>query len=207
MTTLFIPEGKTRLLLVEGTDDKTFFDELISHMERKASSALDRNSLAIVPFGGLQNLVQSLGVLARDPNYDIVSHISIVRDSDYHTDAFASVCSSIERFNRQLPMSGLPVPSAVFQPTERQPHVSIFTMPLNADGTLESVVLSALQDDTIISCVNEYFACIENTDANSDLAENRLPKSKLAVLIAGKSRRSKQGTKPGCQTAATSQCI
>ena len=60
-------------------------------------------------------------------------------------------------------------------------------MPLKADGTLESVVLSALDDDLILPCVNSYFKCIEDADPNADFSHSRLPKSKLAVLIAGKS--------------------
>ena len=60
-------------------------------------------------------------------------------------------------------------------------------MPLNADGNLESVVLTALADDTILPCVNNYFSCILESDYNAEFSDSRLPKSKLAVLIAGKS--------------------
>ncbi|MCY4538390.1 MAG: hypothetical protein OXE52_09210 [Chloroflexi bacterium] len=187
MTLPPIPEGKTRLLLVEGSDDKMFFESLVAHLESKAQQLLDLTGFEVLPFGGAQNLVNSLELLARDPRYDKVSHIGIVRDSDYNTDAFASVCSAINRFNSQPPTTNLPVPREVFLPTDEYPRVSVLTMPLNSEGTLESVVLTALKDDAIMSCVNDYFTCIENADIYTDLAENRLPKSKLAVLIAGKS--------------------
>lgn len=182
-----IPEGKSRLLLVEGPDDILFFAKLVEHLECSAPERLDFTMFAALPFGGAQQLVSSLELLARDPRYDQVSHIGIVRDSDYNTDAFSSVRSAIGRFNSQPPTSSMPVPTEVFVPTQEQPHVSVLTMPLKTDGTLESVVLSALDDDLIVPCVNGYFTCIESEDPNTDFSRSRLPKSKLAVLIAGKS--------------------
>lgn len=182
-----IPEGKSRLLLVEGPDDMLFFGKLIEHLQSKTPDTLDFTNFAALPFGGAQQLVSSLELLARDPKYDQVSHIGIVRDSDYNTDAFASVCSAIERFNKQPPTADMPVPTKVFVPTQEQPYVSVLTIPLSDDGTLESVVLSALDDDQIVPCMNGYFNCIEEVDPNADFSPSRLPKSKLAVLIAGKS--------------------
>lgn len=182
-----ISEGKSRLMLVEGPDDVLFFAKLTEHLERSSPESFDFTKFETLPFGGAQQLVSSLELLARDPRYDQVSHIGIVRDSDYNTDAFASVCNAIARFNSQPPTSHLPLPTEVFTPTQEQPHVSILTMPLKADGTLESVVLSALDDDEIVPCVNGYFNCIEEVDPNADFSQSRLPKSKLAVLIAGKS--------------------
>ena len=196
MTLPPIPEGKTRLLMVEGPDDIMFFERLASHLAGKAQEFLDLTDFEILPFGGAQNLVNALELLARDQRYGKVSHIGIVRDSDYNTDAFASVCSAINIFNNQPPTTNMPVPRKVFLPTEESPRVSVLTMPLNSDGTLESVVLSALKDDATMSCVNDYFTCIENADTRTDLAENRLPKSKLAVLIAGKSADRNSATVP-----------
>lgn len=191
-----ISEGKSRLLLVEGPDDILFFARITEHLERRLSETIDFTTFEILPFGGAQQLVSSLELLARDPRYDQVSHIGIVRDSDYSTDAFASVCSAIKRFNRQPPTSNMPVPTEVFIPTQEQPHVSVLTMPLKADGTLESVVLSALDDDEIMPCVNAYFKCIEDADSNTDFSQSRLPKSKLAVLIAGKSANRNKANVP-----------
>lgn len=81
-------------------------------------------------------------------------------------------------------------------PTEERPHVSVLTIPLKDDGTLESVVLSALNDDQILPCVNGYFKCIEDADPNADFSQSRLPKSKLAVLIAGKSADRSKASVP-----------
>ena len=187
MTLPPIPAGAEQLLLVEGPDDIMFFDKLIEHVKSKTNESLDFSTFAALPFGGAQQLVNSLELLARDPQYDQISHIGVVRDSDYNTDAFASVCSAIRKFNRQPPTSNMPVPTEVFVPTKKQPHVSILTLPLKADGTLESVVLSALDDDDIVPCVNYYFKCIRESDSNAQFSKSRLPKSKLAVFIAGKS--------------------
>lgn len=191
-----IPEGKTRLLLVEGRDDRMFFDKLATQLEGKAQQVLDQHSFEILPFGGVHKLVNSLELLARDPRYDQITHIGIVRDSDYNTDAFASVCSAIRRFNNQPPTTNMPVPIQILIPTQTTPHVSVLTMPLDSDGTLESVVLEALRDDMIMTCVEDYFTCIQNTETNVDFAKNRLPKSKLAVFIAGKSADRNMATVP-----------
>ena len=95
MTLPPIPTGAERLLLVEGPDDIMFFDKLIEHVTSKTNETLDFSKFAALPFGGAQQLVSSLELLARDSLYDQISHIGIVRDSDFDTDAFASVCSAI----------------------------------------------------------------------------------------------------------------
>lgn len=75
-----ISQGKSRLLLVEGPDDILFFAKLTEHLRRSTSGTVDFSVLEVLPFGGAQQLVSSLELLARDPRFDQVSHIGIVRD-------------------------------------------------------------------------------------------------------------------------------
>lgn len=51
-----ITEGVTRLLLVEGPDDKQFFKRLLKHMQSKREIPFDLTCLKIRKFGGKNKL-------------------------------------------------------------------------------------------------------------------------------------------------------
>ena len=70
-----IPEGKSCLLLVEGTDDEAFFIQLVSRLNHTHVSQLH-----IMPYGGKDRLSERLREYMRDPNFKHISRLGIARD-------------------------------------------------------------------------------------------------------------------------------
>lgn len=169
-----IPEGVSRLLLVEGNEDQEFFIQL-SHPSEPPR---------ILQYEGKDKLSKFLYQLIQDTNFKQVSQIGIVRDADYGTDAFQSVRTALKNANANSPRQ-LPVPETVIEPSEGTPRVSVLILPSEErDGMLEDLVLDALKEDTIMSCVDDFFTCL--TDRKVAIVQERLSKARVRVFITGK---------------------
>ncbi len=176
--TELIPEGTSRLLLVEGKEDKEFFIQLGSHLK------FPEGIPWILPYEGKNNLAGFLYQLIQNSNFKQVSQIGIVRDADYETDAFQSVRTAIKNANANSPRL-LPVPKNVIEPSEGSPKVSALILPSEKrDGMLEDLVLDALNDDPITLCVNDFFTCLKNRKV--EIVQERLSKARVRVFITGK---------------------
>ena len=172
--TELIPEGTSRLLLVEGKEDKQFFIQLGYPSELPC----------ILQYEGKNNLAGFLYQLIQNSNFKQVSQIGIVRDADYGTDAFQSVRTAIKNANANSPRQ-LPVPKTVIEPSEGSPKVSVLILPSEKrDGMLEDLVLDALNDDPITPCVNDFFTCLK--DRKVEIVQERLSKARVRVFITGK---------------------
>ena len=172
--TELIPEGTSRLLLVEGKEDKQFFIQLGYPSELPC----------ILQYEGKNNLAGFLYQLIQNSNFKQVSQIGIVRDADYGTDAFQSVRTAIKNANANSPRQ-LPVPKTVIEPSEGSPKVSVLILPSEErDGMLEDLVLDALNNDPITPCVNDFFTCLK--DRKVEIVQERLPKARVRVFITGK---------------------
>lgn len=176
----------TRLVLVEGEDDKEFFSRLLTHIKSKPESPLLVSTYEILTYGGRDSLAGFLYQLAQQLRvFQRLTDIGIVRDSDFNTNALESIRSSLETANRQLGREMYSIPNEVLARSSVQPYIMPLTIPLNSDGTLERLLVSALQSDTVMNCVDEYISCVSVTQ-HADIAENRLDKNKLRVFVAGK---------------------
>ena len=74
-------------------------------------------------------------------------------------------------------------------PSDSTPSMSLLVLPNsdgNAEGSLETLLLSALAGDPMMDCVDEYFECAKEKHPESDVARNREDKIRLSVLLAGK---------------------
>jgi hypothetical protein len=177
--TPLISKNKSRLLLVEGKEDKQFFIRLGYHLK-----FTDDTPLHIVQYEGKDNLTKFLMLVMNDPKFNQVTRIGIVRDADYNTDAFQSVLSSLQ-FVNQNSSKKLPIPESAIQPSEGTPRISILILPsIERNGMLEDIVLDALQDDPIASCVDDYFVCLK--DNGIEIVPERLSKARVRVFISGK---------------------
>lgn len=88
--------------------------------------------------------------------------------------------------NTKNVLNQLPIPEKNFVPFGNQLKVSTLILPDDAlEGMLENVVLESFKEDSIIACVNAYFACL--TSNGLALTENVLPKATMRVFLAGKS--------------------
>ena len=196
-----IPEDITRLLLVEGSDDKQFFKRLISDMQSKTDEPFDLSQYKIRKFRGKDKLGKYLYELVQYPNFSTVEKIWIVRDADFNTKeserergaplrALDSVNGAIQQaYKRSSNNLEPPELQGLVMPTDSKPSFSLLVLP-NGDhvteGTLETLLLKVLSDNPMMPCVDEYLECVKKTFADSEIARNREDKSRLSVLLSGK---------------------
>jgi hypothetical protein len=176
----FVPVGKTRLLMVEGRTDLEFFRQLGFYLKFTKDTPLQ-----IMEYEGKDNLQNFLALVQNEPEFKYVTHIGIVRDADFTGGAFQSVQSALAGANQEnLDRKPYPIPVAVTNfLVANDLQVGVFIMPDGqSDGMLESLLLRVLQDDAIMTCVDDYFACIEKTNINPK--PEPLPKATMRVYMA-----------------------
>ena len=141
---------QSKLLLVEGKDERNLFGALVNHLSLK--------DIQIIVAGGYTQFQTRLKAIATTPGWENVQSLGIVRDADNDAEAaFQSICSVLR--NR-----GLPSPLKSAELFVANPSVSILIVPPHsATGMLEDVCLESVQDNPAISCVNGYFECLRNT--------------------------------------------
>ncbi len=196
-----IPDGVNRLLLVEGPDDREFFKRLASALYGQGNFNLDSVPVKISEYGGKSRLSVHLYRLFQNHNFRELDRIWIVRDVDYNlseserevgapTRALQSVNSAIAlAYERSSRKSDPPILPGYLLPTEGQPSFSLLAMPSSkheAEGSLETLLLAAINRDPLLPCVDKYFKCVESAHFCSDIARNRLDKNRLRVLVFGK---------------------
>lgn len=182
-------DKKLRLLVVEGRGDEYFFGKLLEHLG-------ESESFDFVVCGGKQNLDEELtGILNRD-DFARISHIGIVLDNDYQESrsgaiAFNTVIEAIDVANSNFTENNREISRQLTKPsgprvkTDECPSISVLLLPAdNRDGAVEDLVFDALPKDSILDCVDAYFACLSDTGIKPNTS--RLPKSKLSVYLSGK---------------------
>ncbi len=180
----FAQKGFQRLLLVEGDEDSRFLFALCQYLK------LDKQ-IWIHQVEGLPKLLQELTALILSAEFSRLHSIGIVRDADFKTNAFQSVCSALQRANRESIRNQYHIPTQAQSVEGTKPRVGIFILPdANVEGMLEDLVLQAYQADPIVDCVEQYFACLEKQNS---LRTNLIAKAKMRTLIAGKTASSDQG--------------
>ncbi len=184
MTIPNTPPIPRKLLLVEGNDDKRFFEALMQH--------LGETDIAVEIYGGKQNLGNRLVNVAGRLNTFTDPHIGIVRDADGSShSAFDSVAGSLRR-------ARLPTPDEPMTPVEQNGlRISVLILPPDEDmGELENVCLSSIEDTPDMRCVGSYFDCLGN--AGLPIATNQIAKARLhSYLAAGPVRATQNGESPG----------
>lgn len=193
-----INKDHDRQLLVEGFDDKTFFDQLAKHLNY-------RGTFGIVECGSWTQIEDELKNMINDTEYfRKLRHVAIVRDADRNTDAFSSVKSALGNANgavskqeneagELLPIHEYPIPQQHLVMIEGAPSVSVMIVPgINDRGALENYVKKALQRDKLWDCVEQYFDCLPT--AGLAIEEVRRAKCEIGVFISGKVVDSNEAT-------------
>lgn len=136
-------------LLVEGNDDKNFFEALSTSM------GIDGN-IQIQSFGGKDRLRKFLMGFVLEPKFRTVTRIGIIRDADEDTrGAFASVCGSLES-------AKLPVPDECEEFTNVSPVVGIMILPgNNQEGMLETLLCRTIEACPENDCIDSFIRCVE----------------------------------------------
>lgn len=192
-----IPTGTSRLLVVEGPEDKTFFFGLMKHL------AIEQQ-FHIVICGGKENLSSTLTNILNDGNFHQLIHIGIICDNDFPESrqgkgALEIIQEEIDKANEGVDENikksrQLPKPSYPQEAAGTKPKISVLLLPdTQNDGMLESLVLEAIGNNRITNCVDRYFDCIES-QAGLQLQVARAPRSRLSVYISGKITDKKYAT-------------
>ncbi len=174
-----IPEGITRLLLVEGREDQEFFIQLGIHL-----NLTENWPLRIVQYGGVDNLRERLRTLAAPDTMEHVERIGIVRDSDFTTDALQSVRDAI-RYSNQRNDVQLEIPDDVMKPGLGSTSVTILILPSSErEGMIEDLIMDVFDNDPVSNCVNAYIDCLRQEGLL--ISPSRVPKARLRTFISGK---------------------
>ena len=161
----------SRLLLVEGKDTLKFFEA--------AHEKMGSPGIQILDFGGIKELLSFLGALKVNSGFiQLVKSIGIVRDAELDAKAaFASVCGSLQRVK-------LPVPRRPGVAVDGPPRVNVLILPDNTNpGMLEDLCLGSVADAPVISCIDEFFACVQKRQG---YIPGNKSKAKLRVFLASR---------------------
>ncbi len=156
-----------KLLLGEGKDEVRFFNALLAH--------LGISDIQVTDYGGKTRLKDYLEALAQTPGFGGLASLAITRDSD--TDAAATFASVRDA----LANVALPVPSSHGQLAGTNPKVGVWILPDgNSPGMLEDLCMASVQTDLAVSCVDEYFQCVQNRAARQP---NHAAKAKARLHV------------------------
>jgi hypothetical protein len=148
-----------KLLIVEGKDEKEFFDAVLRDHLHLADTQ-------VLPIGGKTNLGRNLKTLKNAPDFPQVKAVAVVRDADFPAPS-AAVPAAVQAFNAirgalTAPGVLLPCPAAHGQFAAGPPRVGVFVMPNGVDhGMLETLCLQAVATAVEFHCLDEYFACLQ----------------------------------------------
>jgi hypothetical protein len=148
---------RQKLLVVEGRDEERFFNAAFNNY-------LGLTDIQVMPIGGKTKLSASLAALIRDPKFQSVASLAIIRDADAtDLDASTSAASkSLVSVSSSLSLSGLRGPSAHGEFADGDPRVGIFIVPNGIDdGMLETLCLASVSAGPEFECVNRYFECLQ----------------------------------------------
>lgn len=134
-------------LLVEGNDQRNFFEALVEHLQLP--------EVQIRNFGGVKQLRRYLAALVNVAHFSTVRRVGIVRDAE------TSASSAFQSVQSALRNADLPVPDQPATMVLGEPMVSVLVLPDGADsGMLETLLCKTFADTPEDRCVNELFACV-----------------------------------------------
>ena len=192
-----IPANVSRILVVEGPEDKTFFHALAEHLGIE-------QQIYVVVCNGKNKLATTLKSILNDGNFHNFDHIGIICDNDFpesreHKRALETIQDEIisanEGINDNLQKTReLPKPVRARVAAGTRPKVSVLLLPDdNRDGMLENLVLDAIGKNEITECTDAFYDCLEQ-QAKLEIQEAREPRSRLSVYISGKIVDTKYAT-------------
>ena len=183
-----VAKGTLRLLVVEGRGDEYFFTKWLEFLGW-------RDQIEFINCEGKDNLVRELTNTLNRDDFPKITDIGIIVDNDYPenrngANAFETVIEAIDDANANLTVNNpeisreLAKPTAPRVKTPERPRISVLLLPSDdGDGAIEDLVFAALPEDSVLACVDSYFACLR--DAGITANQARLPKNKLSVYLSG----------------------
>ena len=175
-----------KVLLVEGASECRFFEKLLGELDIS-------KTIQVISYHGKHRLKGFLHTLPVRPEYSLVDSLGVTRDADESSaSAFQSVCDLLKN-------AGLDAPAELATTTQGRPRVSIFILPDCASpGMLETLCLSAIQDDPAMPCVEQFLQCLEET---ADVPSRNSDKARAHAFLASRTRpelRVGEAAEAGC---------
>lgn len=136
----------TSLLLVEGNDDKLFFERLLKHIGI---------SLVQVETAAQKRFAELIKVILNGPGGSSLDRLAVIADADTSRDRrFAS-------YRHHLKAAGLPCPEAVNTWTTAEwGSVGICVVPGGESGMLEDLALATVDGHPAMACVDTFMECL-----------------------------------------------
>lgn len=161
---------KSRVIVVEGKEDKLFFDALINH--------LSLNDIQVLDIGGKTELRKYLETMIITPGFDGVRSLGITRDANSNPKA------ALQSIRDALRSVRLPVPEKALAPFGDQPKVTILILPSESTpGMLEDLCLQAVMQDPAMFCVDQYFQCLQQRGLH---LPSKISKAKVQVFLGSR---------------------
>ena len=165
---------------MEGTEEKYFFEALIRYMGLENNGA----KIQILPLEGSSGLRDKVKAIKLTTGFSKVVSLAVVRDADDDpVGAFSSITDALAN-------ATLSVPTTTMIRVGTNPSVSVMLLPIEGPGMLENVCLEAVRQDVAMSCVNDYFQCLNNKGISSF---QNLSKSKVQAFLASKNETRRLG--------------
>ena len=166
-------------LLVEGNDERNFFEAFIGHLQIA--------NVQVQVLHGKDRLNEFLETLAGTTDFRRVRGIGIVRDADKSADAaFQSVQTSLRNTNQLArTWSGVefPVPQRPEERVGEAPWLSVLILPgSGTDGMLETLLCRTFGGTDVDRCIDRFFQCVD--EAGSPM--HRRDKARARVYLATK---------------------
>ena len=161
------PIRQKKVLLVEGRDEKNFFDALLRYV--------GITGVEIRELGGKRQFKGKLPALVKTSGFSNIELFAVIRDADENASAtFESVKDILRRQH-------LKPPENMNQFSEGSPSVGVFIMPGDSDtGMLEDLCLRTVKDHPAMVCVDSFVECILQLE---DLPHN-MAKAKAQAFLA-----------------------
>lgn len=161
---------KPKLLVVEGKDDECFFCALVE--------SLGIDNIQVAGVGGKNQFRSQLQAIVKDDDFKNVISLGVIRDANSSpNDAFKSVRGVLNAV-------GLTAPKRPLISTKGRPKVTVMIIPsFVKGGALEDLCLESIVDNPALTCVNQYFECLDSQDI--DLPKD-LSKAKIRVFLSSR---------------------
>lgn len=165
------------LLIVEGEEDKRFFEALIEYMKL--------TDVQVLAYCGKTNLRKFLRALVASSGFLKLISLGVVRDADENPQAaFQSVCDALKYV-------GLPTPHKPLEIAGKKPAVTVIILPEpDSPGSLEDLCLKAVADHPAMTCVDKFFECLKKRGL---CLPDNMSKAKVQAFLASKHRPLRLG--------------
>ena len=143
------PIEKSIQLLVEGNDERNFFEAFLRHLDIS-------HNVQVQSFDGVSQLALFVETLAATDEFkDRVESLGVVRDAE------TSAQSAFQSIQRSLLVAGLPVPDQPRQRAGSSPAVSALILPDDdSPGMLETLLCQTFASSSLDGCIDSFFECV-----------------------------------------------